>query len=129
MKLMNRKTIDIVVNRDSVCMGDDCLDHRKKYKLSKEATYTDLFSLIKEDKYLPSISGNDVVWVLKNSEYPCIFSYITFDDKIVKNVEEESLYLICKNDKNLTFKYFCDKESWREYMDSLSGVSGYYEEI
>lgn len=118
MKLINNNSLNIIVNRSSVCLGDDCLDHRKKYKLSKDATYIDLFNLIKEDKYLPNISGNNVVWVLKNSEYPCIFSYLTFDDKLIKNIEEESLTLICKNDKNLTFKYFCNKERWKEYMNS-----------
>ena len=118
MKLFNNNSLNIIVNRDSVRMGDDCLDHRKKYKLSKEATYIDLFNLIKEDKYLPRISGNDVVWVLKNSEYSCIFSYFTINDELIKNVEEELLESICKNDKNLTFKYFCNKERWKEYMDS-----------
>lgn len=118
MKLFNNNSLNITVNRDSVCLGDDCLDHRKKYKISKDATYIDLFNLIKEDKYLPNISGNNVVWVLKNSEYPCIFSYLTFDDKLIKNIEEESLTLICKNDKNLTFEYFCNKERWKEYMDN-----------
>ena len=63
------------MERNNVCMGDDCrAPHTKEYILSDDATYVDLFERIKADRYLPTISENDVVWVLGNEEYRCIFS-------------------------------------------------------
>ena len=52
----------VIVERNNVCMGDDCrAPHTKEYILSDDATYVDLFERIKADRYLPTISENDVV--------------------------------------------------------------------
>ena len=48
------------------------------YTVNDDATYMDLFECVKKDRYFPRISGNNVVWVLGNEEYRCIFSYFTF---------------------------------------------------
>lgn len=106
--------MEIIVNRDSVCMGDDCFDHAKKYILSDDATYMDLFECLKKDKYFPSISGNNVVWVLTNKHYSCIFSYFTKTDKFSMGLAEKSLKIICKDSKELTLRYYASPQKWKE---------------
>ena len=42
----------IIVERESVCMGDDCLaPHAKTYEFNDDATYMDLFECVKNDNY------------------------------------------------------------------------------
>ena len=62
--------MNVIVERDSVCMGDDCLgSHARTYTVSDDATYIDLFECLKHDDYLPFISDNNVVWVLTNEHH------------------------------------------------------------
>ena len=105
----------VIIERSSVCMGDDCLaPHARTYTLSDDATYMDLFECIKKDKYLPSVHGNNVVWVLTNEHYDCIFSYFTATDKFSVGLSEKSLKVICKDSNVLMFKYYSSPERWKD---------------
>ena len=51
--------MQILIERDSVCMGDDCLaPHAKTYMLRDNATYMDLFKCLKKDNYFFQKGGN-----------------------------------------------------------------------
>lgn len=116
----------VIVERNSVCMGDDCrAPHTKEYILSDDATYMDLFERIKADRYLPTISGNDVVWVLGNEEYRCIFSYFTKTDKLSMGLVEKLLKNICKNSDKLIFKYYSSPKRWRDSIYRMYGNDEY----
>lgn len=105
----------IIIERNSVCMGDDCLaPHARTYILDNDATYMDLFECLKKDKYLPSVSGNNVVWVLSNEHYSCIFSYFTKTERIFMGLTEKSLKVICKDSNKLKFKYYSSPENWKK---------------
>lgn len=105
----------IIVKRNSVCMGDDCLaPHAKTYTLNDDATYMDLFECVKNDNYLPSVHGNNVVWVLTNEHYDCIFSYFTATDKFSVGLSEKSLKIICKDSNELMFKYYSSPGRWKD---------------
>ena len=107
----------IIVERESVCMGDDCLaPHARTYILSDDATYMDLFECVKKDNYLPSVHGNNVVWVLTNEHYDCIFSYFTATDKFSVGLSEKSLKVICKDSNKLMFKYYSSPERWKDHI-------------
>ena len=102
----------IIVNRDSVCMGDDCFDHAKSYMLGDDATYMDLFECLKTDIYFPSC--NNVVWVLTNKHHDCIFSYFTKTDKLSMGLAEKSLKTICKDSNKLLFEYYSSPQKWKD---------------
>ena len=107
--------MEIIIERDSVCMGDDCLaPHTRTYTLNDQATYTDLFECLKKDHYFPYISGNNVVWVLKNDHIDCIFSYFTKTDKFSVGLVEKSLKNICRNSNKLHLRYFSSPRKWKE---------------
>ncbi|MFQ6875971.1 MAG: hypothetical protein ACLT22_01875 [Coprobacillus cateniformis] len=42
------KTKKIVINRDSVCMGDDCMSHEKSLSINEDMTMIDLFEYLIE---------------------------------------------------------------------------------
>lgn len=107
--------MDVIVERNSVCMGDDCLaPHARTYTLNDDATYMDLFECLKRDKYLPSVSGNNVVWVLTNEHYSCVFSYFTKTDKFSMGLTEKLLKNICTESNILKFKYYSSPQRWKE---------------
>jgi hypothetical protein len=45
-------------------MGDDCFDNSREYEFYNQATWEDIMPVIKDNHFLASVSGNDVVWVL-----------------------------------------------------------------
>ena len=107
--------MNIIVERSSVCLGDDCLaPHSRTYILNDDATYMDLFDCLKKDSYFPSVSENNVVWVLTNARYSCIFSYYTRTDKFSMGLVEKYLKTICKDSEKMTFKYFSSPQRWKE---------------
>lgn len=107
--------MQVIVERNSVSMGDDYLaPHASTYILNDDATYMDLFECLKNDNYLPSVSGNNVVWVLANEHYSCIFSYFTKSDKVSMELTEKSLKTICKGSNKLKFKYYSSPQRWKD---------------
>ena len=42
------KTKKIVIYRDSVCMGDDCMSHEKSLSINEDMTMIDLFEYLIE---------------------------------------------------------------------------------
>lgn len=75
--------MDIRVNRQSVCMGDDVENHTVVYTVTSFSTkLSDVFRDLIDQKYFPNISGNDVVWTL----------YYDEDDVISWKTKENKLY-------------------------------------
>lgn len=113
----------IKVNRDSVCLGDDIDDHTKEYQINDNSTYEDLFKLLLKDHYFPSISGNNVVWVLTSDISDCIFSYFTRTNKFSPGLSTNSLYQICYESsrpaEKLYLKYYTTPLKWKEEIYSL----------
>lgn len=129
--------ISVIVERDSVCMEDDCLaPHARTYTLKDNATYKNLFDCLIKDRYFPIVSGNNVVWVLTNNHYYCIFSYFTKTGKFSMGLAEKYLKNICKDSNKLIFKCFYSPQKWKESIcwmynnDEFSmWRDGWYEEV
>lgn len=69
------KEIKIVVDRDSVCAGDDCDPHVQSFPVSAATTIGDFLQLIERSHYLASIQGGKATWLIdcaSNKERRCI---------------------------------------------------------
>lgn len=128
--------MDIIVNRDSVCLGDDMDDHSKKYFFDNNATYEDLFNHIKQDYYFPSIAGNNVVWVLTTERFSCIFSYFTKTNKFSMGLTEKKLNKLFSSNDEVYLRYYTSPIKWKEaimemYHNDLYSLwrDGWTEEI
>lgn len=116
----------IKVSRDSVCLGDDVFDHTKIVDFENEdATYEDLFHVLKESRYFPSISGNNVVWVLTANGCECIFSYFTRTDKFSAGVTEKCLKKICEGSNEVHLRYYTTPAKWKEKIEEMYHKDGY----
>lgn len=105
--------MEIIINRASVCMGDDIDNHAKKIVLSDNATYDDLLNIIIAEKYLPGVSGNNVVWVLSSEKYPYILSYFTRTKIRFGVPSQKRLSALCENSNELMFHYFSSPMRWK----------------
>lgn len=90
----------ILVDRTSVCIGDDVLPHNMEFDVDETMTVQDFFEFLKKERYLPSIQGNDVAWELRygGREIAVYFTkdrHLMNSSQLLKNVIEE------KNGKNL----------------------------
>lgn len=106
----------IEIDRESVCMADDVSDHRKSLDVDDDITYEMLFRILKDIKFFPSVSGNNVVWVLTTNGHPCIFSYFTLTDKLSQGLNDKGLKNICTNSNSYNFllKYYASPKEWKE---------------
>ena len=73
--------IEVMIDRDSVCMGDDVDDHRIFYTIDKASTFSSLFKTLIDRNYFPHVAGNDVVWTLVVNDED-IASFKTAEGKI-----------------------------------------------
>ena len=117
--------MEIKIDRESVCMGDDCEDHSKIYQFEDNATYEDLFEKLKNDNYFPSVSGNNVVWVLTAKDFDCIFSYYTKMDKFFAGLSEKSLMKICGSFGEVNLHYYSNPISWKEKIELMYAGNTY----
>ena len=73
--------MDITISRQSVCMGDDVEDHTITYTVNDSARFSGIFRDLIEQRYFPSIMGNDVVWTLL-CDGEELMSWKTKEDKL-----------------------------------------------
>ena len=56
----------IIVDRNSVCAGDDVYNHEMTFEVPESLTVAEFFDLVESHGFLASIIGNDVAWILQN---------------------------------------------------------------
>lgn len=92
--------------RDSVCMGDDMMDNSRDYEMPDDAIWSDILEVIRDKRFLPHVSGNNVVWLLMNEKGEEIFSYFVLREILCKITIKNSLRQICRNSNTLHFRYY-----------------------
>ncbi|MGT2737491.1 hypothetical protein ACVRXS_10215 [Streptococcus orisratti] len=104
----------ILVDRDSVCIGDDVLPHEMEFDVDDTMTVQDFFVFLEMKKYLPSIQGNDVAWELCNGGEE-IAVYFT-KDQLLTNSSQLLKGIIEENNGNNLFVllYHCTPEAYLE---------------
>lgn len=58
------RTVTVLLNRDSVAMGDDAVSHRERWTFPGEVTVSDLVLALVERHYVPSVDGA-VAWMVE----------------------------------------------------------------
>lgn len=83
----------IIINRDSICMGDDAFSHEVEYEVPTDMTVGDLLVLLNQEKYLPNIV--DTKWKLyhggeKVAVYCTEMKEITNPDLLLRDLIEQN---------------------------------------
>ena len=53
----------IIVDRESICMGDDVLPHKIELEVSEDMTVEEFCRFLQKDRYLPRL---DTEWLLRH---------------------------------------------------------------
>ena len=112
MKIFGRrrseqKSAQVKFLRQSVCMADDVEGHEIELCLNEKTTYDDVFRMLLEAGFLPTVSGNDVVWVLECDRSE-IASFHTGPELVFVRVSSKMPLEIANERKPTTFvlKYY-----------------------
>lgn len=116
---------EVIISRQSVCMGDDLESHTISYPIRNDTTFSGVFLELIQRKYFPCIDGNDVVWMLHyNGED--LLSWKTKENKLYSRfVTNEPAVLSMRNGSEsmpLHFIYFSstDKRA-KQIFDMFEG--------
>lgn len=75
------RNIILEINRDSVCMGDDCESHKKSIKIKRNTKMSELLVILQD--YVPAMKN--VVWAIRSSDG--IQGYIITDSNAKSEIE------------------------------------------
>jgi len=68
--MIETKQIQIIADRDSICMADDVNSHRKKFEFDQNIKMFELVSYLEEDKEYKSYGGG--IWAGNYDNHKCI---------------------------------------------------------
>ncbi len=120
------KTKKLIINRDSICMGDDCMSHEKSKTVNQDMTMIDLFEYIID--YVPTMYN--VIWAVRSDKGVC--GYIITDDHgkaSIELVKENQLLINMELNEIMCRYYYPASFTWidgetgervHKYSESLS---------
>ena len=107
----------IIVDRDSVCAGDDVFNHEMTFEVPESLTVAEFFDLVGSHRFLASIQGNDVAWGLQNrtgkiGEYFTKTGEVTHPEVSIKDKMDEA-----GGNPHFFVRYYSNPEWARENSD------------
>ena len=104
----------IIVDRNSVCAGDDVYGHEMTFEVPESLTVAEFFDFVEGHGFLAAIVGNDVAWGLQNStgkigEYFTKTGEITNPEVKIKDKMDE-----VGGDPHFFVRYYSNPEWARE---------------
>lgn len=104
----------IIVDRNSVCAGDDVYNNEMTFEVPESLTVAEFFDLVESHGFLAAIVGNDVAWGLQNrtgkiGEYFTKTGEVTHPEvKIKDKMDEEG------GDPHFFVRYYSNPELARK---------------
>ena len=104
----------IIVDRDSVCAGDDIYYHEMTFEVPESLTVAEFFNFVNSHGFLAFIQGNDVAWGLQNrvgkiGEYFTKTGEVTHPEVSIKDKMDEA-----GGDPHFFVRYYSNPEWARE---------------
>lgn len=96
---LKEKTTEIIFDRDSVCMGDDCMSHTKTVQVEQRSTISDLLYELAD--YVPSMKN--VVWMVKEKNEVIGFIETNEDSKVKVYVNGKDMVIGTRFEKKELF--------------------------
>ena len=107
----------IIVDRNSVCAGDDAFGHEMTFEVPERLTVAEFFDLVEDHGFLAAIIGNDVAWGLRNrtgeiEKYFTKTGEVTHPEVSIKDKMDEA-----GGDPHFFVRYYSNPEWARENSD------------
>ena len=104
----------IIVDRDSVCAGDDAFNHEITFEVPESLTVAEFFNFVEGHRFLAAIVGNDVAWGLRKrtgeiGKYFTKTGEVTHPEVSIKDKMDEA-----GGDPHFFVRYYSNPEWARE---------------
>ena len=105
----------IIIDRDAVCAADDMSHHREEFTVPDGINIASLFEYL-EFKYIPVITGNNVVWALHHHDIE-VGAYFTKIRSFVNgNVPLSSIISNCERGNEFYLRYYSSPDRYRKHF-------------
>ena len=105
----------IIIDRDAVCAADDMNHHCEEFTVPDDITIASLFEYL-EFKYIPVITGNNVVWALHHHDIE-VGAYFTKIRSFVNgNVPLSSILSNCERGNEFYLRYYSSPDRYRKHF-------------
>lgn len=105
----------IQIDRDSVCMGDDCMPHCKEITINRETSIRELLAILAD--YVPTMEN--VIWAVQSNKGLCGYIITDQEAKAAFEVYGEDTNVGRREIKNVMCKYYYPSKFF--YIDGNSG--------
>lgn len=123
----------ILIDRNSICMGDDVESHAASLNMIDDCTYEDVISSITTNDYLPSY---DTMWLVRTKNRGCMAAYYKSSynndnaeviwkqgfDKTCYVGEDNSFYFECFHFKREMYQYSPQYDQKVEFIKKLNNI-------
>ena len=110
--LSKKQIYNMKVNRDSVCMGDDCDDHLKKMNIDENLMLSEFLLMLAD--YVPHMKN--VIWAIRSNIGLC--GYIITDNEAMASVK------LSETDRALKDTNICEIMCKYYYPSIFSWIDG-----
>lgn len=91
--------------------------------MNSSGLFKELFNMLQKDKYFPSVSDKNAVWVLTTERFERVFSYFTKTNKVSMGLCEEYLRNRCTSSCEMHFKYYSNpKNGKKKFMKCIMEI-------
>ena len=102
----------IMVDRSSVCMGDDCMPHKEELQINSRMKMSELLTVLSE--YVPTM--HEVVWAVCSGDNVC--GYIITDkdgnSEVEVNGEDKKAVTLIEKDEVVCVYYYLGRFRWTD---------------
>lgn len=106
--------MNIRIVREATCAGDGVVEHSIELDMPEDATYMDLWDRIFSERFLPSVTGSNEVWVLATDYYFCIACYYTYTKAIRSGLYTKLLKTLLRGEDNFVLRYYKNPLAWKD---------------
>ena len=107
MDVTERK-ITVILNRDSICMGDDCFDHREQCSLNENMLFSEFLAILAD--YVPTM--HNIVWA--------VYTGNDISGYIITDSDGSPTFDLCSEDKTIKELHITEANCRHFYQSSFS---------
>lgn len=112
----------ILIDRDAVCAADDMNHHREEFAVPDDITIAGLFEFL-EFKYIPFITGNDVVWALYHHDVE-VDAYFTKNHSFINgNTLLSSIINNSETDNEFYLRHYSSPDRYRKHFINIANLN------
>ena len=103
--------LELTVDRDSVCAGDDIESHQQSFLIRQDYTLAQTLAAVLKSKYLPQVAGGCATWIVESDRPLAVVAQQWPSPEFLVSPESRSIDCTApKPCRSLFFRYWCQAD-------------------